>query len=153
MSEEHRKKEIEWGTKHQELIDEVDGLKLQKAALNAEIDRLGTEVKRLKLQQLDGSKYIQWRPDEIAAWIVDLDPNRMNKYETILGKGLVENEVKGALLAEVDGGDLKEWGIDDRKDRKYVMAEIERLVANNTRNESAKIAMREGANAASTAFM
>merc|ERR1712154_539429 len=98
-------------------------------------------------------KYIEWGPDEIAAWFVNLDPNRMGKYENALEKGLVECEANGALLAEVDGADLKEWGITDRKDRKYVMAEIERLVATDAPNQNAKVAMMEGANAAPTAYM
>ena len=170
----YKKKEQEMEQVNQQLRNEVERLIQEKQDLGVdnlsmkeqilkmkeeekereeELKELRREVKRLKLQQLDESKYIQWGPEEITAWIVNLDTNRMQKYDTVLGKGLVENEVNGALLAEVDGGDLNQWGIGDRKDRKYVMAQIERLVANNAPNQSAKPVMMEGANAAPTAYM
>ena len=75
---------------------------------------------------LDESQYDQWGPDEIVAWIINLDPKRLRRYEEALSKGLVEDQANTALLAEVDGADLKEWGIVDRKDRKYVKIAIGR---------------------------
>ena len=88
-------------------------------------------------------------------WIINLDTNRMRKYEKALTTGLVENDANGELLAELDGADLKEWGIMDRKDRKYVMREIEKLVANHTSiaKQNSKDPMMEGTNAAPTAYM
>lgn len=139
---------------------QIDKFKTQIAAMkdsekkkDKELEKLTAELKRLKLLQLDESKYIQWGPDEIAAWIINLDPNRIKKYENALKKGLVENQANGALLLEVDGGDLKEWGITDRKDRKFVMAEIERLVANNALNHNHKGLMVEGGHEGPTAYM
>ena len=66
---------------------------------------------------------MEWSSDEITAWILNLDPERMKKYEMTLEKTLFEIELKRTLLAEVDGADLKQWGIIDGKDRKYVMGE------------------------------
>jgi len=121
-----------------------------------EVMELKAEVKRLKLQQLDESKYIEWGPDEIASWIVNLNPKRLQKYEQELASKLVESEVNGKVLSdpdELDAADLMVWGINDRKDRKYVMAEIEKLRANKALNQSQQGAMMEGANAAPTAYM
>ena len=120
-----------------------------------ETEKLREEVKRLKLQQLDESKCSEWGPDEITAWIINLDTNRMRKYPKALTTGLVENDANGDLLAELDGADLKEWGIMDRKDRKYVMREIEKLVGNHTSiaKQNSKDPMMEGTNAAPTTYM
>ena len=117
-----------------------------------EILELREEVKRLKLLQLDESKYIEWGPDEIATWIINLDANRLWNYEEALAKGLIEIDANGALLAEVDGGDLKDWGIIDRKDRKYIMAGIERLVANDLPQAPQNV-MFEGAHVVPTAYV
>lgn len=118
-----------------------------------EVEELRKEVKLLKMQHLDESKYLQWGPDEITAWIINLDLKRLLKYEEALRKGLVQEQATGGILAEIDGGDLTLWGIGDRKDRKWIMGEIERLLANNAPNQIPQGVMVEGANAAPSAFV
>ena len=135
------------------LMEKLSKMKDDEKEMDKTVQKLREEVKRLRLQQLDETKFIQWGHDQILAWIINLDPNRLRKYEEVLTKGLVENEVNGAVLEEMDGADLKEWGIVDRKDRKYVRIEIEKLVASNGVKRNAENLMMEGANAASTAFV
>ena len=76
-----------------------------------EVEQLREEVKRLKLLSLDESKYMDWNAEEISEWILNLDIDRMSKYEDVIRKNLKEDEVEGSLLSEVDGGDLRAWGI------------------------------------------
>ena len=57
-----------------------------------EVEELRKEVKLLKMQHLDESKYLQWGPDEITAWVINLDPKRLGKYEKKLEKALFEEE-------------------------------------------------------------
>ena len=135
------------------MVDELSKMKDDKKEMDKTVQKLREEVKRLRLQQLDETKFIQWGSDQIVAWIINLDPNRLRKYEEVLTKGLVENEVNGAVLEEMDGADLKEWGIVDRKDRKYVRIEIEKLVANNRVKRNPDNMMIEGANASPTSFV
>ena len=122
---------------------------------------LKEENKRLKLQLLDESKYMEWGSDEIAAWFINLDPDRMKQYEKAVSRALKEDEVNGSFLAEVDGGELRQWGIQKIGDRKFVQKEIARLVAaQKVPKGGPKVAKGdlsviadEGANAAPTAYM
>ena len=63
-----------------------------------ELQELREEVQRIKLQQLDESKYTEWGPEEIAAWIINLDPGRMMKYENAVKSALKEEEADGDFL-------------------------------------------------------
>ena len=76
-----------------------------------ELEQLREEVKRLKLLSLDETKYMDWNAEEISEWILNLDIDRMSKYEDVIRKNVKEDEVDGSLLSEVDGGDLRVWGI------------------------------------------
>ena len=76
-----------------------------------ELSALKEEVKRLKLQNLDESKYVEWGPEEVSEWILNLDVERMRKYEEVVKRNLMEDEVDGSLLSQVDGADLRSWGI------------------------------------------
>merc|ERR1711879_117731 len=81
-----------------------------------ELQELREEIKRLKLQSVDESNFMKWGPDEIAAWIINLNKERMGKYEQAIKVNLKKDNVRGSLLSEVDGGDLGYWGIDDFSD-------------------------------------
>ena len=96
-----------------------------------ELERLRAEVKRLKLQCLDPSKYEEWGPDEICEWILGLGDGRLVKYEKVLRESLKEEEADGSLLGALDGGDLKGWGIIKLSDRKWLQNEIAVLVGNH----------------------
>ena len=135
------------------LTEQVVAVKDEEKERVKEVKELRKEVKRLKMQYLDETKYLQWGPDEITAWIINLDLKRLLKYEEALRKGLVQEQATGGILAEIDGGDLTLWGIGDRKDRKWVMGEIEKMVANNAPNQIPQGVMVEGANAAPSAFV
>ena len=125
-----------------------------------ELNELRAEVRRLRLDNLDETKYVEWGPDEICSWIINLDIERMKKYEEVMKKNLEEDEADGSLLAEVDGGDLRSYGIGKLNDRKFVQKAIAKLVANNPQGGGAKdiVAVanpmaNEGVNAAPTAYM
>ena len=125
---------------NESLKGKVLAMKEEEKQRDVELQELRAVVKRLKLQHLDETKYTQWGPEEISAWIINLDPNRLQRYENVLEQNLIEKEVNGKVLAEsdsLDGADLRDWGIEDRKDRKYVMGEIEKLRMNYTSKEGA----------------
>lgn len=119
-----------------------------------ELECLREEVQRLMLQQLDESKYRQWNPIEIAAWIVNVDKDRLKKYQGALQSALKKEGANGSVLEEVDGGDLMEWGIRDRGDRKFVQKHIEELVkGNNAQKGGPKVATVAANEGAPTAYM
>ena len=100
------------------------------------IKELKEEVQKLKLQCLDEQKYEEWNHEEIAAWIMGLDEGRFVKYEKTVKRNLKEEEVEGSMLSKVDGADLKRWGITKFMDFKYLLQQIESLVAKTVDNES-----------------
>jgi len=133
--------------RNQEQSEQIAVFADEEKEKEMELQGLREEVKRLKLQSLDESKYVKWGPDEIAAWIINLDKERMGKYEESIKVNLKKDNVRGSLLSEVDGGDLGYWGIDDFSDRKFVQKEITKLVTPPSPMAN------EGANPAPTAFM
>ena len=76
-----------------------------------EVEQLREEVKRLKVLSLDETKFMNWNAEEISEWILNLDIDRMSKYEDVIRKNLKKDEVDGSLLVAVDIGDLRTWGI------------------------------------------
>ena len=145
--------------REQVLLARIASFQDDEKQREVELQQLRAEVKRLKLQNLDESKYAEWGPDEIAAWIVNLDVERMKKYEEAVNRNLKEDEVDGSLLSQVDGGDLRTWGIGKFADRKFVQQEIARLVANypqkkfNDQMADMNLIADEGAHAAPTAYV
>ena len=107
------------------------------------------ENKRLKLQYLDVSNFLQWKHDEICQWIIGLDHGRLLKYEEKLRFSLDEEEVDGQILEIVDGGDLKRWGVTKLADIKFLQKELLNLV-NNAPGKDHGCGDQEGANAAIT---
>ena len=125
-----------------------------------ELQDLRAEVKQLKLQNLDPSKYEEWGPEEICQWIMGIDGGRFVKYEKAVRANLKEEEADGPTLAEVDGADLKRFGVTKLSDIKFLQKQIGKLVANNAKGGGSKDAMfgvnpmeNEGNNPAPTAYV
>ena len=119
-----------------------------------EVQALREEVKRLKRQNLDTSKYAEWGAEEIGEWILGLGDGRLVKYEKVLKKNLMEEEVDGSMLDKVNSADLKSWGIIKFADKKYLEEQIGLLVANPAQpgTNAAPMMENEGAHAP-TAFL
>merc|ERR1712154_720146 len=120
------------------------------------MQRLKEEVKRLKMQCIDKARYEQWSHEQVTEWILSLDNGRYNKYEKILRKTLKEEEVDGETLQDVDGADLKRWGITKMKDFKFLQREITKLVAGKAKpgaSMDVNALANEGANTAPAAFV
>merc|ERR1712154_214313 len=112
------------------------------------MQRLKEEVKRLKMQCIDKARYEQWSHEQVTEWILSLDNGRYNKYEKILRKTLKEEDV--------DGADLKRWGITKMKDFKFLQREITKLVAGKAEpgaSMDVNALANEGANTAPAAFV
>ena len=95
-----------------------------------EVQALREEVKRLKKESLDTSKYTEWGPEEICQWIQGLGDGRLVKYEKELKRNLMEEEVDGSMLDKVNSADLKGWGVIKFADKKYLEEQIGLLITN-----------------------
>ena len=95
------------------------------------IEELEKEVKQLKLERLDTTKYMEWNRTQILFWICNLESGRYSKYEEVLEQALEEAEVEGDDLPTVNELDVKNWGIKKLKDQKGLIRQIEQLVDSN----------------------
>ena len=120
------------------LKQQIEAMQEEEKQREFTVRELKEEVKRLKLQCLDESKYMEWNHEEIAAWIMGLDKGRFVKYEKMVKRTLREEEVDGSTLGVVDGADLKRWGITKFADFKHLMQQIEKLVAKNSPDKNGK---------------
>ena len=119
----------------QRLIAENDGLKQDKQRMDKviedlqnerkememELNELRKEVKQLKLQNIDPRNYRQWNWEEIATWIVNLDDGAYKKYEENLRIALNEENIDGGCFQDIDGSDIKSWGIVDFRHKKAIL--------------------------------
>ena len=157
MSEKHRKKEKDVLLLNERMVSMQQQLSRyaeEEKEREMELQELRKEVKRLKLQHLDTTKYAEWGPEEIVSWILSLDGGRYMKYEEALRRNLKEEEVDGSMLDKVNSADLKGWGIVKFADKKHLEEQIGNLVANPNRPaaNAAPMMANEGAHAA-TAFL
>ena len=128
--------------KDQSQLQQIAVFQDEEKQRQMELQELREEVQRLRLQYLDESKYAEWGPVEIAAWIINLDQDRLKKYEKTMETALKEEEADGSLLEVADAGDLRGWGIQKREDRKFVQQHIDKLVKGNAPQKGGpKVAM------------
>ena len=118
--------------------------------IQMENQRLKEENQALKLAAIDVNKFEEWEWDQILAWIMSCDDGRFKRYEIILAKNLKEEEISGVDLKDVDGADVKRWGITKFSDIKILCNHIKQLVDKNDNkmkdnDKIASVANEEGA--------
>merc|ERR1711997_1126479 len=100
------------------------------------INKLKDENKQSKLKNLNTDNYEEWSADEIAHWIISLNPEIYGEYEQTLIKLLVEEDVNGECLENVDIADIKRFGIKSFKHSKQLLKEIKLLTQNKNKNKN-----------------
>ena len=132
------------------LMNDAAGHKEEQKEAQTKIAELEKRVRELAVKALMPSEFMQWNQSQIHLWIMSLEQGRFKKYESDLMNALTRDEVIGEDLLDVTPLVLKAWGIKDRKDRKGLNDQIQRLVQQNGPQEAAQIAfaapkMDEGA--------
>ena len=61
--------------------------------------------------EIDEQKYKEWDYEDILQWILSLEHGLFRRYEFVLTRALMDEDVKGKHLEHVDKGDLHRWGI------------------------------------------
>ena len=75
-------------SENHKLKQRISELEADQKEKDIENKRLKAEIKQLKLQCLDVSKYQEWNHQEIGAWIMGLDDGRFVKYKKVVMKHL-----------------------------------------------------------------
>merc|ERR1712130_1087348 len=121
----------------------VSSLEDERKKFEMTIDDLKNENKelQLKLENLNFDNYEEWTADEIVQWILSLNPEIYGEYEQILRKSLIEENVNGTDLDNVDSADIKRWGIKKFKHIKQLLKVIKSLTQDQN-----KQTFTEGAN-------
>ena len=107
------------------------------------IESLERENKNLKLKNIDPRGYMEWKHEEILAWIMSLEDGRYAKYEEKIRKSLIEESIIGRNLPEVERSDVKGWGILNFEDKKDLVQHFQQLAQQNAAKKSGGI--NEGA--------
>eukprot|EP01084_Bolivina_argentea_P175207 303457_1 len=77
----------------------------------------------------NGNTYESWNSYDVLVWILSLDNNRfLKKYENILKKNLIAQNVKGVHLKQVNEMDILGWGIKDFEHKKFLITMIQKLI-------------------------
>jgi len=118
------------------LKQQIGTLQEEEKEREVMVQELKEEIKALKLQCLDESKYDEWNHEEIAAWIMNLDGDRFEKlYGESIRMVLEEEQVSGSDLKKIKKEDVKRWGITKFADFDFVHEHIQRLTADKIGNE------------------
>ena len=114
--------------------------------LEIENEQLRSQLNELKSKNIDVSNYKQWKFKQIFQWILSLDNGRYIQYSQQLEVSLKEEDINGEDLCQVDAGDIKSWGIVNFRDKKYLLHQIQQLIA-------PKSVEAEGTNELSTGYV
>ena len=115
---------------------EEENAQLQKLAddfkeLQTENEALKAQVKELKTNLIDPSKYRDWSYEDILLWITGLEDGKYKGYDKVLMKVLAEEQPCGKDLGSVDAADVKRWGVTKFADIKDLCNHIKQLINNN----------------------
>merc|ERR1712013_202217 len=105
---------------------EVRGMPdIEMVATNSHI----VEEKEVQSASANVKAWQKWSAEEVAAWIVSLDPTNYAQYAKEMVRVMIEEGDDGESLAFVDMNDLKGWGIKPIKHNKPILMSIRKLVA------------------------
>jgi len=95
------------------------------------IRELEDEVKELKMQHLDISRFREWSWNQIHLWMMSLDGGRFRKYDGVLMHALSADKTTGHNLLEITPYVLRVWGIKEHEERYDLSQHIQGLVQQN----------------------
>ena len=72
--------------------------------------------------------YTEWDNLDILNWIMTLGNGLFLQYKDILRKSLIEENVRGIHLVNVDKADIKGWGVKDFEHKQILFVNIKRLI-------------------------
>ena len=79
-------------------------------------------------ETLDEKGFLKWDHHEILQWILSLDNGLFSKYEDLLRSSLIEENVKGHHLRDVNVLHIKGWGVNDFEHKQLLSDHIQALV-------------------------
>ena len=137
-----QKRNAEWeavngrlSSKNESLKAEIQRLRSDVAVYQEEqkesemrISELENEVKELKLMALDPSQFMEWDGESVLHWIMSLEDGRFKPYENVIRQSLIEEQVRGSHLSDVNEVDVKGWGVKPFDDKKALARHIQNLV-------------------------
>ena len=102
--------------------------KIASVPMNNDIDDLEPEIPSLPpIETVNGGDYLNWNNMDILMWIMSIDNGLFLIYKDKLEKSLVEENVRGSSLSNVDKMDIKIWGVNDIEHRAILYQNIKSL--------------------------
>ena len=103
---------------------ELSGKIMEIRQTQNERDQLEMEYVR-KLRQIH---HKLWNTKDIVIWIVNLDKDNYGKYRDVLSENLMNEEVDGSCLKDINRNDLCRFGIKLFKDNNDIWNKMQRLI-------------------------
>eukprot|EP01084_Bolivina_argentea_P254949 428717_1 len=104
-------------------LDEINSLKNQKNELQQKYNGLKKRKEKLLV-------YKAWNSTEVINWIINIDLKRYNKYYNTLVNNIINEEIDGSCLCDLERNDMHRLGIIKFKDKRDILNEIQKLINN-----------------------
>eukprot|EP01083_Nonionella_stella_P008601 24824_1 len=123
------------------LQEELNGKKIQNEdckeckELKSKLGAMTEKYNELYREyDIDVDQYSKWNTEQILNWILSLDNGRFSKYADILSAKLKEQNIIGEDLEEVTNLVVKQWGVQDKNDKRILTNHIQALCSKRNSN-------------------
>ena len=119
---EYKKNEILLKKQNNELSEECKEMKMELMEIKQELNKMK------RLRAINIKNYLNWNADEVVDWISTLDDGKYEQYD--VGLRLIFNKegVDGQAIVHIDKLSLRDWGVNDFKDRSNIYNHCQKLI-------------------------
>merc|ERR1712228_139305 len=109
-------------------LKNMKSLLLQKLSVaHNECKELKQQLNKLRIQNIDTTKYLEWTGDDFVDWICSLDDERFKQYEEKLKSVFAEEGISGNAIPYIQKEEWKGFGIKNYMDRTRIQAHVDKL--------------------------
>ena len=98
----------------------------------AELDKVN------RLKRINVKNYLNWSADEVVDWIDTLEEGKYEKYDANLRLIFNKEGVNGEAIVHIDKPSLRDWGVNNFKDRSNIYIHCQKLINQNKENDENK---------------
>ena len=110
------------------LSEECKEKTLELISLNKQLQKLN------KLRFIDTSDYLSWSADDIVDYLCTLNNGKYEKYSAKLRIVFAEEGVDGESIKDIDKPSLRDWGVNNFKDRANIFNKLQEIIHKNENN-------------------
>ena len=109
------------------LHEDIDKLKVELAKCESQLSHKAALLKQR--MSVDVNNYQKWTMNDIEVYLNGLENGRYSKYVVRMLSAFKNDGITGSNLPELDQGDLRQFGVENFKDRKDLRTHFGKLAA------------------------